>query len=368
MYMLIKPNTIFVSIASYRDELCTKTLESMFSNAENPSLVYAGICQQNSVEDNECVDNLNDIIKNNTNNIKLIRIPHYEARGPTYARYLCSTLWNGEEYFLQIDSHTLFAKNWDTKCIQMINEIKESQRTPEKKIILSHYPKNYDDITKDNEEQSDIVPRICKSLFNDRGMISFEGAREMSIEKNNYIQVPYLTGGFFFTTSNFLQEVPFDPHLDFLFVGEEISHSIRAWTTGFDIYTPTQNIVYHYYTRKDDPKIWTDKSYRDDDAFNKVKKLLKLDENASVPAYIQMNIDKYGLGTTRTLQDYYIFAGIDTNTKNVNKNFCDNTYEDPKSHTIGTFNNQIKLIGIIAVIFLIVLYLFMRYLRTKRTR
>lgn len=34
-----------------------------------------------------------------------------EARGPCYARYSCSTLYQGETYFVQTDSHTGFLKN-----------------------------------------------------------------------------------------------------------------------------------------------------------------------------------------------------------------------------------------------------------------
>ena len=35
-----------------------------------------------------------------------------------------------------------------------------------------------------------------------------------------------------------------------------------------------------------------------------------------------MNLDKYGLGKSRTLQEFYDFAGIDLANKRVVKNFC----------------------------------------------
>ena len=38
--------------------------------------------------------------------------------------------------------------------------------------------------------------------------------------------------------------------------------------------------------------------------------------------YLQFNLDKYGLGKIRTLEDYYNFAGIDIVNKKVYKNFC----------------------------------------------
>ena len=47
------------------------------------------------------------------------KLYYKKAKGPTYARYWCSTLWEGEEFFLQIDSHTHFIKGWDTELINM---------------------------------------------------------------------------------------------------------------------------------------------------------------------------------------------------------------------------------------------------------
>ena len=57
---------------------------------------------------------------------------------------------------------------------------------------------------------------------------------------------------------------------------------------------------------------------------NKVKAMLQLDPDApgKVPEHIKENIEKYGLGTKRTLQAYYDFAGIDVANKTVSKNFC----------------------------------------------
>ena len=34
-----------------------------------------------------------------------------------------------------------------------------------------------------------------------------------------------------------------DPNLDMMFVGEEILHSARMWTHGYDIFSPDENLV-----------------------------------------------------------------------------------------------------------------------------
>ena len=118
MVVQIKPNTIFVSIASYRDSVCSTTVESLYSMADNPKNVYVGLCQQNNgKEDQDCVNNDSPVISRYIKNIRIIRIPYFEAKGPTWARYLCSTLWDGEQYYFQIDSHTKFVKGWDINVL-----------------------------------------------------------------------------------------------------------------------------------------------------------------------------------------------------------------------------------------------------------
>ena len=326
MVVQIKPNTIFVSIASYRDSVCSTTVESLYSMAKNPQNIFVGLCQQNNgKEDQDCVNYNSNIISKYIKNIRTIRIPYFEAKGPTWARYLCSTLWDGEQYYFQIDSHTKFVKGWDTKCINMINMIKDSNLS--KKPVLSHYPKEYEAYT-DGELSDDEkynVPRMCKSFFNKRDMLSFMGSQVMNSNKIPY-NTPYLASGMFFCEAYFLDELPYDPNLDYLFVGEEILHSIRFYTNGWDIYTPYENIIFHEYERKDKPKIWTDNPYYSDlPAFNKVKYyigIMQENEKNNIDKHIINNIDKYGLGKVRNIQDYFKFAGIDIANKKVYTNFC----------------------------------------------
>ena len=108
-------NNIFVSIASYRDDVCISTINSLYENAKYPDKVFVGICQQNYEDiDMDCLNNDKlTFDKKLKNNIRIIRIPYYDAKGPVYARYLCSSLIdkNKEKYYLQIDSHSIFIKN-----------------------------------------------------------------------------------------------------------------------------------------------------------------------------------------------------------------------------------------------------------------
>jgi len=336
----IKKDTIFVSIASYRDTICSYTLKNLYETAEKPENVYVGICQQNKPEDEDCTVNFDTKFKKYSNNVRIMRIQEYEAKGPTYARYLCSTLWNGEEFFFQIDSHTKFIKNWDTKLIQMFKKLKQSG-VP--KPVISHYPPSIDEYNENGGNT--MVPRMCKSFFNERGMISFLGS-EVRDSNNEPYRTPYTASGMMFCEHTMLSDLPYDPELPYLFVGEEILHSIRYFTNGYDIYTPSENIVFHEYTRADKPKIWTDNPYYSDvAAFEKTKKYLKLedkDKPYELPDDLKNNIEKYGLGKVRTLEEYYTFAGIDIVNKTVTSNFCkpNNLETDNIKESFTNFNKN----------------------------
>ncbi|KAJ3082833.1 hypothetical protein HK102_001435, partial [Quaeritorhiza haematococci] len=179
-----------------------------------------------------------------------------DAPGLTFARYLCSTLWQEEDYFLQLDSHVRMVKDWDKKLIQTVKQIQIKTRNP--RIALSTYADTMDSYPKYLAGDPDVVDRppcICQAFFNQDGMISLHGAR--TLPKTNPVHVPFIGAGFVFCpTKQFLQEVPFNLYLDDVFVGEEILLSARLWMHGWDVYTPSEHIVFHHFTRSSEPKFW----------------------------------------------------------------------------------------------------------------
>jgi len=284
--------TIFVSVASYRDADCVETLKSMFANASKPARIHAGVCEQNTKDASEaCMPagfKWHD-------QVRRISLPHGEAKGPTYARYLCSTLYRGETYFCQIDSHTRFVAGWDEKAIRML------EACPSAKPVLTHYPHDVDQ----KDSGTTHVPVLCKAKFDAHGVPTLEAVTLKASKEPK--PVPFTSGGFIFGPGSMLKEVPYDPDLPQLFQGEEILYSARLWTSGYDFYTPTQNLVFHKYYRTDAPKFWSDIEYelQQKQTLHKVKKLLGGD----------MKEYPHGMGAARSLEEYYKFAGIDWEAK-----------------------------------------------------
>ena len=311
----IKPDAIFISIATYRDDECPLTIKEIYSKAKKPENIYIGICQQNGSKDIDCYTIDSDSY---SDNIRKYKLDSTYAKGPTYARFICSTMWEGEEYFMQIDIHTKFVENWDVELIEMLN------KCPSLKSTISCYP-----IAGDQKDLIDThVPYTCRSSFNSDNMI-VPGAALIS-KTEDLRQVPFMSAGFFFLRGDFLKTVPFDPYLPYLFHGEEILFSARLWTHGYDFYCPTKNICIHHYGRNEKPKFWNDHSKWKDiekKSLDRAKYILNWLKLEDLEKEFNIDIEQYGLGKERTIDEYHKFAGVDFENKK-GEDFCSKTYID----------------------------------------
>ncbi len=304
-----KPDTIFVSIASYRDNECSLTLDTLFGNAKYPHRIFVGICEQNKegILDETCITNKLLIYHNN---IRIIKLDHKKAKGPTYARYHCSKLWRGEQYFLQIDSHTFFNKNWDTDLIEMITQIK-TDPNESLKPVLSVYPPSKDQMSISGfpEMDSCIIKNNIPTLYC--------GWSDES-NKPKRSNKPWAAAGFMFLESDFLYSVPFDPNLSHLFQLEETLFSARLFTNGYDFYTPNKKVAYHHYNREKAPLYHQDIKDSSECRTKAEKRalfLLGILPIESVAYNFLRDHNYYGLGKFRSIDDFWKTSGIDNITK-----------------------------------------------------
>ncbi len=293
-------NSIFISIASYRDKLCNNTIKNIFQTAKFPQNIFIGVCQQNKDEQENCLGNLDEY----KNQIRTINLKHTQAKGPCYARYLCSKLYKNEDYYLQIDSHTTFTKYWDLKCINMITTLKRNNiNNP----IISYYPRSSKDEINDDEKYN--IPIVCDCIYLSEKNLPILNTAVITNTNNNLYITPFVTGGFMFLEGDGILQVPFLNNLDNVFFGEEILMSIRFFSHGFNVYTPAENICFHYYTREEEPKVWNDKIMDDKDGIKFIQDILN-------------NKNNYGLGNKKTINDFYNFCKILPNQKKMIGNFC----------------------------------------------
>ena len=133
-----------------------------------------------------------------------------------------------------------FEKDWDSTLIRLLKECPGDVN----KNVLSHYPP-------DKENANDKLSFMCNSKFK-KNIITQESV--LISRRDKPLKSPYLAAGMMFLKSDFLKIVPYDPYLPYLFHGEEYLFSARLWTSGYDFYMPLENVVKHFYYRKNEPK------------------------------------------------------------------------------------------------------------------
>lgn len=306
-------DTIFVSVASYRDPECADTVFDLFQKAACPYRIYVGVCQQNYPVDEDVMTGYTKMMEAKgvgdfRNQIRVYSLDASSAKGPMLARsYIEQYLYRQEKYYLVIDSHTIFANHWDLKAIHMLKQC------PSAKPVLTMYPENY---THRNHTCDDMPASYFRfKRFNDK-------ARLPEIEGPLFRQklshpCPSLFWGacFSFTLGQVISEVPFDPHCPYVFIGEEISMAARLFTHGWDLYHPLSMLVLHRWNRLR-PTFWEQfqgtsqehvaRREAEQKGYARLRTLMGL--RAADPQEVKLGI--YGLGTVRTLAEYEKYCGL----------------------------------------------------------
>ncbi|MBF0455926.1 MAG: hypothetical protein HQL72_14060 [Magnetococcales bacterium] len=296
----VQKGTIFVSIASYRDTECPATLADLFAKAAHPERVFAGVLWQVAPEDGVEYT----AIPSYPENVRGLRVDVTKSLGACWARSQVQTLlWQGEDFYLQIDSHTRFDPDWDLNLIRMLHDC------PSEKAVLSTHPNKY---SPPDERFPTGYPYLRAKSFNRNGILIPQG--EYCLKDNRPLKpVPnaFFGGGFVFGRGDMVQKVPYDPYL--YFHGEEISMAVRLWSHGYDLFSPNDIILYHDYTDRPRQRHWDDHK-ADWVAIQQkaVDRLFHLFEvRSSEDPEIIKELDRYGLGKERTLREFEAHANVD---------------------------------------------------------
>ncbi|GAX76680.1 hypothetical protein CEUSTIGMA_g4126.t1 [Chlamydomonas eustigma] len=264
-------DTIFVSIASYRDPETRWTVWDLFKKARYPDRIRVGIVWQvDYLEDGTLMTHVGQTSKRPPpwlQYIREVRLPWQEAEGPCWARHLAQQLYCGEEYVLQIDSHMRFVEGWDVLCISQLKQAELAERMKdssfiqdsagqsqrEVKVVISTYPQGYDgegaSASVPSESQA-VLPHMCASSFDEQGMLRFV-ARALRSAPSHPLPSLFWAAGFSFSRAALMKEVPYPPaqYLPHLFFGEELWMLARMWTRGWRVFTPSVAITFHQWQR-----------------------------------------------------------------------------------------------------------------------
>ena len=165
-----------------------------------------------------------------------------------------------------------------------------------------------------------VTTQICKGKFEPDGMVSFLSVQHSS--RPLPLKTYYLAGGFLFGPGHILVNVPYDPHLAYLFWGEELLLAARLWTHGYDIFSPAAAVCSHMYERFDKPNVFVDASNAGKSKAMEGQQQIVRDRVKQLLGWAprtpdQPEMDKYGMGTARSLESYFRESGIDVKKKKV---------------------------------------------------
>jgi hypothetical protein len=287
----VPPGLIFVSIASYRDPQLVPTVRDCLENARNPERLRFGICWQHASD-----EQLPDWFDGDQ--FRVLDVDWRESRGACWARARVMDLWDGEDWYLQLDSHHRFVPDWDVVLLG------EAARTGSDRPVLTTYAPPFSLPEPQTRDQQPM--RMEFDGFHPDGIPKYRPSEIWDWQQRTRPhRARFLSAHLLFAPGTFVRDVPYDPEL--YFTGEEITLAVRAFTHGYDLFEPSRVIVWHEYERLSRRKHWDDHlgdggpAWHERDAVSRTKVRRVLDEPDFGP---------FGLGTERTLEDYEAYAGI----------------------------------------------------------
>jgi hypothetical protein len=296
---------IFVNIAAYCDPVLPFTLDRAIAMAERPDLLHFGVADQSPAASPRVIELAKGA------RLSLVRVDPLDARGPCWARALANSLYDGEEWYLQLDSHMDFDPHWDSTLRSQAQALQEGSRG----AVLSSYPnafgfENGQPVRKGVTQK--VLAHVVKpnEVFEAEHLVlHFEGH---PVEQDTAVRGFHAGAGCLFAPGRFAYAFPYDPW--FYFHGEEQALSLRLFTHGWDIFHPPGLPIYHLYNNPESgaparPMHW--------DAAHEAQRKqtwwhLEQRARARLDALVTgQDLGVFGLGSVRTVADYAAFSGID---------------------------------------------------------
>ena len=291
---------IFINIPSYKDPEIWTTVDNFIKDAEFPERIYFGITlQDDNVE-------YNQIEGSKRNNISVDCLVPGSIIGCQPARKNSHKFYQGQEYYLNMDSHMRSIQNWDSEIIKAYNYAKNDFD----QLVFTAYVPPYDV----DQNGNDQIPETQKNptfFMSESNVTHFKNTlipqfTPQYTEPETNVLSPYLSGHFFFTEKEVIEAVPFVDKI--AFTEEEPMMALRFFTAGYNLVTPEKVFVYHRYGRPDRKLIWDDSP---DTFYPK--------HNESRSHFQQMIVHNKinaedGLFTERTLEDFENYSGIHFST------------------------------------------------------
>ncbi|OQS03914.1 GlcNac transferase [Thraustotheca clavata] len=335
---------IFVGLSAFRDGVrCAYTVFTGFKRSSAPDHLYFGIVDQVNEDDANCIDEYCILAKEEwpeeeckyKSHIKTDKRNANDSRGPTLARSYQQLLVGNQEFCLQLDAHSVFTNDWDLGLVEDWKTVGNEMG------VLTTYLHNLHDFVQPDGSNKGAsydtpqhLPHICQTMRGGNGLVRNIGADLILGPK-----APQLTAlwgaGFSFSKCHAEKRVLTDSHTLWMFDGEEFLRASHLWTHGYDLYSPSRTgcVVYHNYTSVPArfEYVQVDENKRKEEremGENRFRLIVNWPFKGPVDTF---ELDKYGWGTARSLQQYLNFSGITFEPNKRDEHSCKQLYWVPYS-------------------------------------
>ena len=329
--------TIYISVASYRDPECGPTVESILARAKYPERIRVAIIDQRAQDDPDycapekpCEEDPEQAYCKYIKQVDVYHIDGQLAVGPVFARHLAHRMYRGEYFAMQVDSHIRFVADWDDDIIWQWKSAKNEMAVLT--TYLSDIIGSIDPAT--HKSKHPARPIMCKSDYEGQGKLKHlrhgqqpEGPAGIHGQPTLH---PFWAAGFSFARAHFVIQIPYDQYLPMVFQGEEISMGLRGFTYGYDYYAAERSVCFHMYAIKENKEkrkkiklFWENSSLyngAEQEAMRRLNGIISM--GAPNDTFDHTDEKKYGIGKIRKTKKFFETFGIHTDTEKVEDGLC----------------------------------------------
>lgn len=242
--------SIYVAIPSLGDYELEHTIDNLIFLSDNPQKITVGVATMST--DSEFKKLTKKYAKNK--NVIIKKFKFSEHGGVGKGRKCAMHSYSGQDYLLQIDSHTLLQKGWDTFLLDLYG--KALEETKNSKTILTAYLGRYSH-TAQGRKNIDVEPRYPMFVpgyllqgnykiprWKDTPMAEFPEDKRRS---EPFLPCTKFNANFAFGNKEFASNTGL--FLESEFFEEEILQTYNLLGNGFSFVFPNQPIpLFHLYT------------------------------------------------------------------------------------------------------------------------
>lgn len=303
--------SIFISIASYCDPLLPFTVSRAVAMARQPQALHVGIVDQSPATSPP------PQFQAAGARVSYVRIDPAFARGPCWARFVAMSLFEGEDWYLQVDSHTDFEAGWDARLAGLAADLANGRSG----FAITAYPQPF--FVRDGQAWRDPLDAHALASTVKAGTGFSPGHPVLTFQAIPTVTQGAIPGfhvgaGCLFAPGEFVQHFPYDPWI--YFHGEEQAIAARLFTHGWDIFHVPGLPVFHLYN--DTPGQAPLRPMHWDAAQDERRAVhwtaFEARSRKRLAALVAGEVSgAWGLGSRRTLADYADFCGIDYSRRTI---------------------------------------------------